>query len=67
MLRGMCYEDAHTPTSSQCEWQDGDAAKKQAWSSLPLSLTSRARADYFDTRKHRIALVVVEKERGGVT
>ena len=31
MPRGMCYEDPHTPTSSQCKWQDGDAVKKKVW------------------------------------
>ena len=29
MPRGMYYEDPHTPTSSQCKWQDGDAVKKK--------------------------------------
>ena len=31
MPRGMYYEDPHTPTSSQCKWQDGDAVKKKVW------------------------------------
>jgi hypothetical protein len=30
MPRGMYYEDPHTPTSSQCEWQDAYAVEKKA-------------------------------------
>ena len=40
MPRGMYYKDPHTPTSRQCEWQDGDAVNKRLVESASLYVSS---------------------------